>query len=136
MSGLRRDWLAGTTLEKPLAQQQSSKRQLPDAQASFAGGAATDDLYEKIAALAEHLEREVDARKAVEAELAKQKALQAELTSSFAALQMQTEARVAVERDGRLGLGEPNHRAICTQQAYSDVTRCVALGCLPSQNTN
>eukprot|EP01043_Picozoa_sp_COSAG02_P008651 COSAG02_NODE_281_length_25776_cov_37.797998_9_plen_422_part_00 len=120
MSGLQRDWLAGTTLEKPQVQQSSKRRQ-----ASFAEGAASDDLYDKIAALAEHLEREIDARKAVEADLAKQKVLQAKLTSSFAALQTETEARVAVERDARLGLGEPNcRRASGYMHAARLILRC------------
>ena len=124
MSGLRRDWLAGTTLEKPRAEPPSFSKRRPDAaqdaEARLVGGAglATDDIYEQIAALAEHLEREVNARKAVQADLAKQVALQAELTSSFAVLQTETEARIAVERDARLALGESScrlHQATCTQ---------------------
>lgn len=88
MSGFRRDWLAGTSLEKPRSDQ---SRPPPDAPQVI-------DVHEQIAILAEHLEREVKARKA----------LQAEMARSFAILERETDARVAAERDARLDLGAPH----------------------------
>ncbi len=130
MSGLRRDWLAGTTLEKPRAEPPNSSKRAALQVASFAGGAATDDIYEQIAALAEHLEREANARKAMQADLAKQVAMQAELTSSFAVLQTETEARIAVERDARVGLGETNCRLASSYLHAVRLISCCHVHCI------
>lgn len=116
MSGLRRDWLAGTSLEKPERSEQSRPR--PDAQ-------QTTDVHEQIAILAEHLEREVNARKA----------LQTEMARSFAILESETDARVAAEREARLDLGAL-HCRVALQPARQLPDMLAAWCRLPAQNTS
>ena len=127
MSGLRRDWLAGTTLEKPRTGQER--------EAGAEGAVESADVYEQIAALAEHLEKEVKERKAIQAQLARQNALHEEITSSFAVLQEETEARIAVERDARLALGA-QYLYCSAIDVWADIAWYAALWRLSMQNTS